>query len=223
VKLQDEQPGSGRLAGQERRWPALLALFAVAALLMVLPEPMSIGPRWLVLGLVAVLATITVVARRRGLRRWNQGFSYVSIGLVTGAMVWSLVALLRSLPGHSLPPKQLLLVASVLWVSNVLVFAAWYWRLDAGGPNARDLRNVHTEGAFLFPQMTMESLRVPEGARGWSPGFVDYLFLAFTASTALSPTDSPVLSRWAKLLMMVQATISLVTVALLAARAINIL
>jgi hypothetical protein len=71
--------------------------------------------------------------------------------------------------------------------------------------------------------MTMESLRVPEGARGWSPGFVDYLFLAFTASTALSPTDSPVLSRWAKLLMMVQATISLVTVALLAARAINIL
>ena len=119
-------------------------------------------------------------------------------------------------------------VAAVLWTSNVLVFASWYWRLDAGGPAARDLRDAHTEGAFLFPQMTLTealaaSMRAARGGRGWSPGFVDYLFLAFNTSTAFSPTDVPVLSRWAKALMMVQSSISLLTIALLAARAINVI
>ena len=105
-----------------------------------------------------------------------------------------------------------------LWIANILVFASWYWRLDAGGPNQRELRGEHTEGAFLFPQMTLG-----DRDRDWLPGFVDYLFLAFNTSTAFSPTDVPVLSRWAKGMMMVQSTISLTTLALLAARAVNIL
>jgi uncharacterized membrane protein len=104
------------------------------------------------------------------------------------------------------------------------VFASWYWRLDAGGPRERERRGVHTDGAFLFPQMTLDQQAKREmGEDRWSPGFVDYLFLAFNISTAFSPTDSPVLSRWAKSLMMVQALISLTTVALLAARAVSIL
>jgi len=111
------------------------------------------------------------------------------------------------------------MAAAALWIANVLVFASWYWRLDAGGPNKRDLRDGHTEGAFLFPQMTLPENPEPN----WRPGFVDYLFLAFNTSTAFSPTDVPVLSRWAKLMMMVQASISLATVALIAARAVNIL
>jgi hypothetical protein len=132
--------------------------------------------------------------------------------------------LLAALPLHKESPQDLLRSASALWVTNILVFASWYWRLDAGGPRARELRGVHTDGAFLFPQMTLHH----QGKRDlreqpWSPGFVDYLFLAFNTSTAFSPTDSPVLSSWAKILMMIQALISFATVALLAARAINIL
>jgi len=124
--------------------------------------------------------------------------------------------LIAALPDHKVAPKDLLTSACALWMSNILVFASWYWRLDAGGPNQRDLRAAHTEGAFLFPQMTLND-------PGWTPGFVDYLFLAFNTSTAFSPTDVPVLSRWAKGMMMVQSTISFTTVALLAARAVNIL
>jgi hypothetical protein len=96
--------------------------------------------------------------------------------------------------------------------------------LDAGGPSQRDLRRSHTDGAFLFPQMTLDpELRKEMGEDRWRPGFVDYLFLAFNTSTAFSPTDVPVLSRWAKTLMMIQASISLATIALLAARAVNVL
>jgi hypothetical protein len=114
--------------------------------------------------------------------------------------------------------------AALLWVANILVFASWYWRLDAGGPQGRDRQGPHTDGAFLFPQMTLDpNTRRAMGEHHWRPGFVDYLFLAFNTSTAFSPTDVPVLSRWAKVLMMLQAAISLATLALLAARAVNIL
>ena len=219
----------------EPRWPAILALFAVGALELALPEQLSFGPGWFLLLLVALFTVPAVLARRRGHHRLNQVLAYVSNSLVTCALAWSLIVLVRSLPSHTLTPKQLLSVAAVLWASNVLVFASWYWRLDAGGPHARDLRDAHTDGAFLFPQMTMNqpllqnSSQTPHASqeaqnlRNWSPGFVDYLFLAFNTSTAFSPTDVPVLSRWAKLLMMVQSSISLITIALLAARAVNIL
>ena len=120
-------------------------------------------------------------------------------------------------------PAQLLCSAVSLWVTNILVFALWYWRLDAGGPNHRDQRVGHPDGAFLFPQMMSQDAQVTSEPQAWSPNFIDYLFLAFNTSTALSPTDVPVLSRWAKLLMMVQAMISLTVIVVLAARAINIL
>ena len=139
-------------------------------------------------------------------------------------MIASLVLLVSRLPSHKDPPAHLLLSAGALWVCNLLVFANWYWRLDAGGPHQRDLHHSHTDGAFLFPQMVLDpELRREMGEDEWRPGFVDYLFLAYNTSTAFSPTDVPVLSRWAKLLMMVQASISLATIALLAARAVNIL
>jgi hypothetical protein len=137
--------------------------------------------------------------------------------IITAAMIGALIMLIAALLDHREQPRVLLRSAAALWISNVLVFASWYWRLDAGGPNQRELRGEHTEGAFLFPQMTMGD------HDDWMPGFVDYLFLAFNTSTAFSPTDVPVLSRWAKAMMMVQSTISLATLALLAARAVNIL
>jgi len=96
--------------------------------------------------------------------------------------------------------------------------------LDAGGPHERALTPGHTDGAFLFPQMTMHpEAKIAAGEQHWEPNFIDYLFLAFNTSTAFSPTDVPVLSRWAKILMMIQAIISLVVIALLAGRAVNIL
>ena len=166
----------------------------------------------------------TVWARQRRLDHLNKILGYVLTSIVTIDMVWSLGLLIAALPSHKEPPQDLLRSAAALWITNILVFASWYWRLDAGGPHARELRGVHTDGAFLFPQMTLSPQRSRDMQEdSWSPGFVDYLFLAFNTSTAFSPTDSPVLSSWAKLLMMVQALISFATVALLAARAVNIL
>ena len=208
----------------EPRWPAMLALLAVGGLRLALPESLSAGPGWVLIIIVGVLLIPTVWARQRGLDAANKVLGYVLNSIVTIDMVWSLCLLVAALPLHKESPQDLLRSATALWVTNILVFASWYWRLDAGGPRAREMRGVHTDGAFLFPQMTLDQqTKRNMGEQCWSPGFVDYLFLAFNTSTAFSPTDSPVLSQWAKLLMMVQALISFATVALLAARAVNIL
>jgi hypothetical protein len=208
----------------EPRWPAVLALLAVGGLRLSLPESLSAGPDWLLIVVIAVLLVPTVWARRRGMDKVNRVMGYLLTSIVTLDMIWSLSLLVAALPAHRQAPQELLRSAAALWVTNILVFASWYWRLDAGGPRERELRGVHTDGAFLFPQMTLDQQAKRDmGEQCWSPGFVDYLFLAFNTSTAFSPTDCPVLSTWAKLLMMIQALISLTTVALLAARAVNIL
>jgi uncharacterized membrane protein len=202
----------------------MLALFAVGGLRLALPESLSVGPAWLLIFVVGVLLIPTVWARYRGMYTTNKILGYVLTSVVTLDMVWSLYLLIAALPSHKELPQDLLRSAAALWLANILVFASWYWRLDAGGPHARELRGVHTDGAFLFPQMTLnQQAKRQMGEECWSPGFVDYLFLAFNTSTAFSPTDSPVLSRWAKVLMMLQALISFATVVLLAARAVNIL
>jgi hypothetical protein len=208
----------------EPRWPAIVALFAVGSLRFALPESLSAGPKWLLLVVVAVLIVPTIVAQRRNNRLLNKCLGYLITSLVTIDMAWSLILLLIALPAHKETPGELLRSAAALWCANILVFASWYWRLDGGGPNARDLRGAHTDGAFLFPQMTLDpAVRRDMGEDTWSPGFVDYLFIAFNTSTAFSPTDCPVLSRWAKVMMMTQSLISFTTVVLLAARAVNIL
>jgi hypothetical protein len=214
----------------EPRWPVALALLAAAGLHFVLPRGLVMGPPWMVLGTVATLIALAYIARYRHWWIWNERFGYAALGVLTAALAFGLAGLLYALPRRLEPPEALLRSAAVLWLTNVLVFAGWYWRLDAGGPNARDVRDVHVRGAFLFPQMLLpgadaamaaEDDALPEPS--WRPGFVDYLFLAFNTSTAFSPTDVPVLSRWAKLMMMVQAVIAFTSVAVIAARAVNIL
>lgn len=214
----------------EPRWPVALALLAAAGLHFVLPRSLVMGPPWMVLGTVGALIAAAYYARYRRWWTWNERFGYAALGVLTAALVFGLGALLYALPRRLEAPSALLRSAAVLWMTNVLVFAGWYWRLDAGGPNARDVRGAHVRGAFLFPQMllpgadaAMQTDDMTMPTLGWRPGFVDYLFLAFTASTAFSPTDVPVLSRWAKLMMMVQAVISFTSVAVIAARAVNIL
>jgi hypothetical protein len=206
----------------EPRWPAIVALAALAGLYESLPERLTPGPNWIVPAAIAILLIPTIAARQ--LRKHSIYFALgVLLNLViTVAVIWSLGILIAGLPGKREAPTELLRSAVALWISNVLVFASWYWRLDAGGPLRRELRHAHTKGAFLFPQMTFPP-ESPLADAGWKPGFVDYLFLAFNTSTAFSPTDVPVLSRWAKLLMMIQSCVSLGTLAILAARAINIL
>ncbi|HET6385402.1 MAG TPA: hypothetical protein VFJ58_18580 [Armatimonadota bacterium] len=210
------------LESPEPRWPSLLALLAVGGLYAALPENLSAGPRWMVLVIVSILTIPVVVAHRRGHHALTQAIGYTVESVVTIAMIWSVTLLVMAVPTHKEQPVKLLQSAIVLWLTNVLVFALWYWRLDAGGPHARDMTPGHSDGAFLFPQMAM-AVADPNPHTSWSPQFVDYLFLAFNTSTALSPTDTAVLSRWAKLLMMIQSAISLTVVAILAARAVNIL
>ena len=200
----------------EPRWPAVIAMIAVVALRFSLPQALRVGPDWilaLVVGLLLVSAMIFHEWRRH---RANQILGYILLATVTAEMIARLALLITRLPGHRDTPRQLLTAAFGIWCSNVLIFASWYWRLDGGGPNARDRRRSHDSGAFLFPQMQMRN-------QNWKPGFVDYLFLAFNTSTAFSPTDVPVLSRWAKAMMIVQSCISLGTVVIIAARAVNIL
>ena len=208
----------------EPRWPAMVALLSVSALFYAIPPALKVGPDWLFVVLVAALTTPGVFFRQIRRRPVVRILGYTAVSIMTLAMIGSLSLLVSRLPLHKESPSELLRAATALWICNVLIFASWYWRLDAGGPHQRDLSVCHTDGAFLFPQMTLSrELRAEMDELDWKPGFMDYLFLAFNTSTAFSPTDVPVLSRWAKGLMMVQAIISLATIALLAARAMNIL
>jgi hypothetical protein len=134
-------------------------------------------------------------------------------------MIASLAVLIYGVPKHTQTPQALLRSATALWFTNVLVFALWYWKLDAGGPLGREGSTERVDSSFLFPQMLLPG----EEEKMWTPHFMDYLFLAFNTSTAFSPTDTAALSRWAKVGMMTQSLISLTIVAFLAARAVNIL
>jgi hypothetical protein len=206
------------------RWPAIVAAAGVSFLHYAMPDQLTLVPAWLVVMVTGALLLLAMVSHMKGRERLNQFFGFAMLVAIAIVMVSSLVRLIMRLPLHQDTPVDLLRAAAALWISNILVFASWYWRLDGGGPNVREKLEFHVDGAFLFPQMMMDpKLRKQMGEDRWSPGFVDYLFLAFNTSTAFSPTDVPVLTRWAKVLMMVQSLISLMTLVLLAARAVNIL
>jgi hypothetical protein len=205
----------------EPRWPALIAVIASVGLYTALPPQLVVGPRWLQPSVIAALTIPALIALYRGSHRMNTILGYFTDGAITLFMLWSLVLLVRALPSHKEKPILLLRSAVALWITNVLVFALWYWRIDAGGPHLRHKRSPDHPSAFLFPQMTLPDDSAD--AATWSPIFIDYLFLAFNTSAAFSPTDTPVLSHWAKALTMAQASISLTVVAVLAARAVNIL
>src|ERR1700752_1437312 len=163
----------------EPRWPALVALLAVSSLSAALPASLAVIPHWYLLMFVMVLLVPTLVTHYRGHHYLNQWLGDTVNGVVTAAMVSSLALLIRALPTKDETPVRLLCSAASLWVTNILVFALWYWRLDAGGPNHRDRRVGHQTGAFLFPQMVNQDTQVTDAPQAWSPNFVDYLFLAF--------------------------------------------
>lgn len=196
-------------------WPAFVAMAADALIHYALPERLSVGPRWLLFAIILVLLIPITFTYRIGRHDVTRILTFVALGALTAALIGSLGLMVEGLPNHKDPPGTLLRSATLLWATNVLVFALLYWKLDAGGPSGR--QQPGAKSAFLFPQMATSC------DPGWSPVFIDYLFLAFNTSTAFSPTDTSVLSRWAKILMMLQSLISLSVIALLAARAVNIL
>jgi uncharacterized membrane protein len=223
--MEDSKPQDAIDRGpDEPRWPAVIAVIAAGGLSVALAPGLTIGPPWLFPAIVGVLLVPTVISHQAGYHRTDRVLGFLTTSTVTIELIVSVVRLVSALPSHKESPTALLLSATSVWTSNVLVFALWYWRLDAGGPHGRDLRDAHVDGAFLFPQMTMSRrVRAATGQQTWSPDFFDYLFLAFNTSTAFSPTDTPVLARWGKVLMMLQSIISLAVLAILAARAVNIL
>ncbi len=206
----------------EPRWPATLAIVVALALYVTLPDKLTMGPPWFVplleLALIVPLS-VTAPHRHPNEKRW-QGIAAVAlIAVVNMANVASLFLLVHELAsGSKIRGTQLLMSAAQIWLTNIIVFGLWYWELDRGGPDDR-AGETGRPPDFLFPQMMTPSSAPPH----WRPSFVDYLFVAFTNATAFSPTDTLPLSPGAKALMAVQAVASLMTIALVAARAVNIL
>jgi hypothetical protein len=208
----------------ESRWQALLAFLAVGAIYLALPRSLIVGPIWLLPTLIVVLLVPTVVSHRTGRRSLNRVLGIIINGITTLALIGSVILLVRALPSHTESPLQLLLSGALLWLTNVIVFALWYWRLDGGGPTIRQELKKFGSTSFLFPQM-----QVPHDERAqfectrWRPRFIDYLFVAFTQSSTFGPTDAPLLARWVKILAMIQISISLSIVILLISRAVGVL
>ena len=208
----------------EPRWQALLAVLAVGGIYLALPRDLILGPIWLLPTLITVLLIPTVVSHRTGKRYLNRALGIVINGITTLALIGSVILLVRALPSHKETPLKLLLSGGLLWLTNVLVFALWYWRLDGGGPTMRHEQKKFGSTSFLFPQMQVpHDERAQFACTGWRPRFVDYLFVAFTQSSTFGPTDAPLLARWAKVLAMIQVFISLSIVILLISRAVGVL
>src|SRR5215470_1411561 len=152
MRTRDDAPLPG---DPEPRWSALIAVLAVGGLSLALPEALTVGPTWLFPAVVVALLVPTVLTHRTGHHRLNTLCGFAVAGVLTVGLLGSLLLLIAALPAHTEPPVALLRSAAALWVTNVLVFALWYWRLDAGGPHHRERRVGHPEGAFVFPQMTL--------------------------------------------------------------------
>jgi hypothetical protein len=209
----------------EPRGQAVLAFLAICAIYLALPRNLVVGPIWLLPTLIVVLLVPTVVSHRAGRHSLNRTLGFVINGITTLALIGSVVLLVRALPAHRQPPpQQLLRSGGLLWLTNVIVFALWYWRLDGGGPTLRQKQKKFGSTSFLFPQM-----QIPHDERAqfecvrWRPRFIDYLFVAFTQSSTFGPTDAPLLARWAKVLAMIQILISLTIVVLLISQAVGVL
>ena len=207
----------------EARWPATLAVVVAIALYVTLPDPLLLGPRWVLPALEgAILIPLSTVRPHRaaGEAGASRVAAIVLIALANVGNLGSLALLIHTLVtgGHDVTGRTLLFSAIQIYLTNVIIFGLWFWELDRGGPTRR-LGPEPAYPDFLFPQMTNPDKAPP----GWQPRFVDYLYVSLTNATAFSPTDTMPLSRMAKWLMGGQSLASLLTVALVAGRAVNIL
>jgi len=208
----------------EPRGQTIAAVLAVGAIYLALPRSVVVGPIWLLPTVIVVLLVPTVVSHRVGKQSLNRILGFVINGITTLALIASVILLVRLLPMHRETPLQALRSGGLLWLTNVIVFALWYWRLDGGGPTLRQKQRKFGSKSFLFPQMQIPHDERSEFACArWHPHFVDYLFVAFTQSSTFGPTDAPLLARWAMVLAMIQIFISLSIVVLLISAAVGAL
>jgi len=216
--------------GESPVWPTA-AILGAAALYADLPGRFIAGTsagafaaaRWVVPALTVVLlaALLGTLPMERTLRVHvtRRYLSLGAIAVVSAANSASIILLVHLLlNGAQQRPRRHVRAAVHMWVVNVLLFGLWFWQLDGGGPLERPKCAPHDRD-FLFPQQTEPQLM----AGGWRPKFIDYLYVSFTNAAAFSPTDTLPLSRWAKMLMLVQSAISLALAVMVVARAVNIL
>jgi uncharacterized membrane protein len=217
-------PAWKRATEGEARWQATAAVAVAIALQFPLPDRLIlVHPVWLLPAVETLLLVVLVTANPHRINRESQAVRVVSLVLVaifSLTNAWSVarlaVGLVQGTEGENAGP--LLVTGGVIWLTNVIVFALWYWEFDRGGPVAR-AHATRSYPDFQFVQMTSPQLAPPD----WEPMFGDYLYLSFTNAAAFSPTDVMPLTRWAKTAMTVQAAVSIVTIALVVARAVNIL
>ena len=210
----------------ERRWPMAAAVMVEGIGFVLLPQDFRVAidasfvyPLFL-LGFLAVLIVGDPgrIDRQRRWLRITTGLMIASITLVTAyGAVRLVVGILTQASFDS--AGQLLAIGGIIWVSNVLAYALWYWDLDAGGAAARANTNTAVAPAFVFPESSMPEVVGP----GWYPQFVDYLALSFNTTLAFSPTDVSAIRPWAKLMMISESLVSLAVGMLVIAYAINIL
>jgi hypothetical protein len=208
----------------EARWPVVLALIVLLGLLELLPSRVRVLPAWfpylLVFALIVPMAAVSISAAKARWLRIERIAVYLFVASASILNLSALRFLLFEMLNRSKEITGLHLLSSsiAVWATNVLVFSLAYWRLDRGGPESR-ANHMSTKFDWLFPQEGAPEHVPPD----WHPTFVDYLFLAFCTATAFSPTDVLPLTSRAKMLMILESTVSLVTIVTVAARAINIL
>lgn len=218
----DVLPGWLMESDGEQRWPVAVVVILTISIQYLLPDELVFQPGWVGPTIEIALLLGILIAGPKRIKSNPRGVR--TAGLILAAMlsIGNAHQALRLIVGiiegtDVLSASELLLAGAAIWFTNIVVFALWYWELDRGGPAARAL-GLREHPDFLFTQM-----RHDHGPDEWKPGFFDYLYLAFTNATSFSPTDTMPLSRWAKMTMMCQATVSLAIATLVIARAIGIL
>ncbi|HEV3381912.1 MAG TPA: hypothetical protein VG142_13150 [Trebonia sp.] len=224
-RRQPALPAWRRPTAGEARWQAAVCTAAAIALQVAVPGRLVlVSPSWILPVVQGALLIALVTANPHRINRASRrmrGLSLMLAALISFANAWSvarLVVVLVQGGAAGSNPTSLLITGGAIWLTNVVAFALWYWEFDRGGPVAR-AQAVKRYPDFQFVQMVSPEMAPPD----WEPAFFDYLYLAFTNAAAFSPTDVMPLSRWAKLLMTVQSAVSIVTVALVVSRAVNIL
>ncbi len=203
-------------------WHVQLAVLAAIALQLALANELNFGPKYLIAGFELVLMVLLVAAPKTGDAAWRlkRGAAILLIALVSLANIASLILVVYSLfAGSTASGRQLIASGMAIYFTNIIVFGLWYWEMDSGGVQGQSPDVAPMD--FLFPQMTPGEHVIEPGQ--WAPTFFDYFYISITNATAFSPTDCYPLTHRAKALMSVQSLISLITVALVAARAVSIL
>jgi hypothetical protein len=223
TQLEEHTPSWLRPHNPENRLPVLVAILVAMALQLTISARYGLRPRWILPSLELVLLVILTVLNPIRLTRSPWLSRRVSIALVAAISIdnaaSSALLVYNIIAGRSgKEAAPLLGSGTAIYVTNIIAYGIWYWLFDRGGPFARH-EGRHPNPSFLFPQMTMGKL----APKNWVPRFPDYLYVSFTNATAFSPTDTMPLTRWAKALMAGQSAVALATVALVVARAVNIL